>query len=122
CQSVWMTATATQPLEKMLVDALEAAPVPENETEAHTLLTSLPSVTQVARDLVAEASPLSPESVMSRHEGRSIVLLNTVGRAQTMFEGLRNRLAAKGKNVPLLLLHSRFFKEDRRKKEEQLKS
>jgi CRISPR-associated endonuclease/helicase Cas3 len=122
CQSVWMTATATQPLEKMLVDALEATLVPENETEANTLLNSLPSVTQVARALVAEASPLSPESVMSRHEGRSIVLLNTVGRAQSMFEGLRNRLAAKGKNVPLLLLHSRFFKEDRRKKEEQLKS
>jgi CRISPR-associated endonuclease/helicase Cas3 len=59
---------------------------------------------------------------MSRHEARSIVLLNTLGRAQTMFEGLRTSLAAKGINVPLLLLHSHFFKEDRRKKEEQLKS
>jgi CRISPR-associated endonuclease/helicase Cas3 len=47
CQSVWMTATATQPLEKMLVDALKAAAVPENEVEANTLLNSLPSVTQL---------------------------------------------------------------------------
>lgn len=120
CQSVWMTATATQPLEKMLIDALEAASVPESQSESDTLLNSLPSVTQVTRNLAVETEPLSPESVMSRHEGRSIVLLNTVGRAQTMFEGLRDSLAAKGLDIPILLLHSRFFKEDRGKKEDRL--
>lgn len=122
CQSVWMTATATQPLEQMIVAALKAKSVPENETETNALLSSLPSVTQVNRNLVAEANPLSAELVLNHHERRSIVLLNTVGRAQTMFDALRNSLAAKGMNLPLLLLHSRFFKEDRRRKEEQLQS
>jgi CRISPR-associated endonuclease/helicase Cas3 len=122
CQSVWMTATATQPLEKMLIDALGAFSVPESESESDTLLNSLPSVTQVTRNLAVETEPLSPESVMSLHDGRSIVLLNTVGRAQTMFEGLRAGLAAKGLDIPILLLHARFFKADRGKKEERLKS
>jgi CRISPR-associated endonuclease/helicase Cas3 len=121
-QSAWMTATATQPLEKMLLGALAASSIPENETEASALLNSLPSVTQVTRNLAVEPNLLSAESVLSRHEGRSIVLLNTVGRAQTMYEALRKGLAAGGMNIPLLLLHSRFFKEDRRRKEEQLKS
>jgi CRISPR-associated endonuclease/helicase Cas3 len=39
-----------------------------------------------------------------------------------MFEGLRDSLTAKGLDIPILLLHSRFFKEDRGKKEERLKS
>jgi CRISPR-associated endonuclease/helicase Cas3 len=47
CQSVWMTATATQPLEQVLAEALETTSVPTTEAEADALLDSLPSVTAV---------------------------------------------------------------------------
>ena len=47
CQSVWMTATATQPLAELVGDAMGAVPVPESEAEWKGLLNSLPSVTQV---------------------------------------------------------------------------
>lgn len=119
CQSVWMTATATQPLEEVLNDALKTVSIPENESKANALLKSLPSVTEVTRHIVLEHELLSAESVLRCHEGRSIVLLNTVGRAQEMFEQLRRK---KKPETCLMLLHSRFFKEDRKAKEEVLRS
>ncbi len=122
CQSVWMTATATRPLETVLRDALGATSVPATEAEMDRLLDSLPSVTTVTRHIAIETEPLSAESVLRCHEGRSIVLLNTVRRSQAMFEALQQRLGAQGSDVRLILLHSRFFKEDRRNKEEELRS
>jgi CRISPR-associated endonuclease/helicase Cas3 len=119
CQSVWMTATATHPLEEILRDALNAVSIPATESEAVALMKSLPSITEVTRHIVLEHDLLSAESVLRCHQGRSIVLLNTVGRAQEMFEQLRRK---KRPETCLMLLHSRFFKEDRRAKEEMLRS
>jgi len=118
CQSVWMTATATHPLEEILRDALNAVSIPSTESEAVALVKSLPSVTEVTRYIVSEHELLSAESVLRCHEGRSIVLLNTVGRAQEMFEQLCEKKKPK---TCLMLLHSRFFKKDRRAKEEVLR-
>ena len=53
--------------------------------------------------------------------GRSIALANTVGRAQTLFEELRAKLD-NGSDIRLILLHSRFFRNDRQSKEGLLKS
>jgi CRISPR-associated helicase Cas3 len=117
CQSVWMTATATRPLEQLLADALDAVAIPETETEADTLLRSLPTVTTVQREMRVKGEPLSAEAVIAAQRGRSIVLLNTVGRAQAMFEAPRDRLRSQGFDGPIILLHSRFFPEDRRIKE-----
>lgn len=122
CQSVWMTATATSPLVEIIVDALKATCVPENEAQTQALLTSLPSITRVTRNLLNHAEPLSAESVLDCHSERSIVLLNTVGRAQAMYAELQSVLEAQQRHIPLMLLHSRFFKDDRRDKEESLRS
>ncbi|HEU4684999.1 MAG TPA: CRISPR-associated helicase Cas3', partial [Nitrospira sp.] len=122
CQSVWMTATATEPLERTLQDALETTSIPPDDREMDHLLDSLPSVTEVARHVVVESRSLSAEAVLEDHQGRSLVLLNTVGRAQAMFGELRERLMAQKLDISLVLLHSRFFKEDRRAKEEKLHS
>jgi CRISPR-associated endonuclease/helicase Cas3 len=131
CQSVWMTATATPPLNELLVDAVDTVAVPGTATEVEALFRSLPSVTAVHREIRVEPGPLTAEAVIEAHHqrtswasaaqeiprgagGRSIVLVNTVGRAQAMFEALRGRLAASGAEIPLVLLHSRFFAMDRR--------
>jgi CRISPR-associated endonuclease/helicase Cas3 len=121
-QTVWMTATATQPLQQMLQDALETVPIPANDTEMRQLLASLPSVSRVTRRITLESEGMSADAILAHHEGRSLVLLNTVGRAQAMFEALRQAIEARKLGVPLLLLHSRFFKEDRRAKEARLRS
>ena len=121
CQSVWMTATATLPLECALKDALNAQRIPVDDTEEEELLNSLPALTTVTRNLVAEDHALTADDVVLRHSNRSMALLNTVGRAQAMFEALESRINKLNPKPELILLHSRFFKNDRRAKEERLK-
>lgn len=123
CQSVWMTATATKPLVDVLTDALGTISVPESNEEETDLVASLPSVTQVDRRIRLEQEPLSAGAVLRHHASRTIVLLNTVGRAQAMFAALKGALEERGrKDVSPILLHSRFFRQDRRAKEEHIAS
>ena len=58
----------------------------------------------------------------THHQHRSIVLLNTVGRSQEMFVALQQLLQAQNSSIEVMLLHSKFFKEDRRRKEERLRT
>lgn len=120
CQSVWMTATATSPLEDQLREALSATLIPSTPKEWAAMLAELPSVREVTRTLIMERNPLTPEAVLRHYAGRSIVLLNTVGRAQEMYTGLRNEVAARRLKIPVILLHSRFFKRDREEKERMI--
>src|SRR5579885_84367 len=120
CQSVWMTATATSPLEQILCKALDTACVPKTAEETEHMMASLPSVNSVTRTLAWEAKALGDDPVHSHHRQRAIVLANTVGRAQDLFEQLRARLANQP-DVNLVLLHSRFFKSDRQNKEHKLR-
>ncbi len=119
CQSVWMTATGTAPLEQLLRSALDAVSVPDGDTAMRTMLDSLPSVTSVRRSLVAETTPLTGDAVLNYHHRRSIAIVNTVGRAQALFDELRAKLADRT-DVKLILLHSRFFKNDRHRLEARL--
>jgi CRISPR-associated endonuclease/helicase Cas3 len=119
CQSVWMTATATAPLVELLRSTLDAVCVPDGDAAMRAMLNSLPSVTSVRRSLAAEPTPLTAETVLDRHELRSIAIVNTVGRAQSLFEELRTMLAGRT-DVQLIMLHSRFFKDDRHHLEERL--
>jgi CRISPR-associated endonuclease/helicase Cas3 len=121
CQSVWMTATATQPLVDLIGEATGAVPVPENEAEWNELLNSLPSVTEVTRSLAREKDQLTADIVLRCHQRRSIVLLNTVARSQDMFTALQQSWD-RNPAIEVMLLHSRFFKEDRRRKEEKLRA
>ena len=119
CQSVWMTATATVPLVELLRSELDAACVPDGNTEMRALLDSLPSVTSVQRSLLVEPTPLTADAVLTRHQRRSMAIVNTVGRAQSLFEELRAKLTGRT-DVHLIMLHSRFFKNDRYHLEERL--
>jgi CRISPR-associated endonuclease/helicase Cas3 len=119
CQSVWITATATAPLEQMLHSVLDAVPVPDGEDAMRQMIDSLPSVTSVRRTLVAEPQPLSAEAVVRNHQRRSIAIVNTVGRAQDLFLELQ-KLLTERPDVKPILLHSRFFKQDRTRLEARL--
>ncbi len=119
CQSVWMTATATVPLVELLRSTLDAVCVPDDNAAMRAMLDSLPSVTSVRRSLVAETTTLTADAVLNHHQHRSIAIVNTVGRAQSLFEELRTKLVSRT-DVQLIMLHSRFFKEDRHRLEEQL--
>ncbi|MEW6308727.1 MAG: CRISPR-associated helicase Cas3' [Bacillota bacterium] len=112
-QSVWMTATATAPLDGLLAAALDCALVSVSEAEQ----AQIPAIAAVQRELVVEDRPLTAEAVLSCHQGRSLVILNTVARAQAMAHALQ----ASSPDVATVVLHSRFFRQHRRAKEEELR-
>ncbi|MGQ9472360.1 MAG: CRISPR-associated helicase Cas3' [Candidatus Aminicenantales bacterium] len=63
---------------------------------------------------------LSPESVLTfyqRHPGRLIVICNTVLRAIELYLGLKEKIEPKP-----ILIHSRFFDEDRARLEERIEN
>jgi CRISPR-associated endonuclease/helicase Cas3 len=120
-QSVWMTATATTALETQIREALNARVVPHDEAARTALHQALPSVTTVRRQWRLADAPLTAEAVLAAHDRRSIVIVNTVARAQALFDALDTLRESTGCKFELMLLHSRFFKRDREAKERRLR-
>jgi len=65
--------------------------------------------------------PLEAAFILKQHEkGRTIVICNTVERSQKIFRDILNRKASECEDCHVILLHSRYFKKDRQKKERDL--
>ncbi|MEW6541543.1 MAG: CRISPR-associated helicase Cas3' [Bacillota bacterium] len=73
--------------------------------------------TPTRRKWIWSEDPLLAKTIISEHRQRSLVILNSVGRAQEIYRELV-RLKPKGTDV--CLLHSRFFSDDRLPKERQV--
>ena len=117
-----MTATLSQEMVQRLADFLGAVVVPGNEQELGCYR-SLPCQ-QHTRRYHWHDQPLTAEDVAMCHQGRnrSIVVCNTVERATSIYAGLQ-QLRQNGvlsAETKLILLHSRFLKEDRARKEAEL--
>jgi len=69
------------------------------------------------KDSIEEENTVQNTLELARQGKRVLVLANTVGKAQELFEALQ---AKAEKKVELYLLHSRFTPNDRRRKEEQV--
>lgn len=108
-QSLWMTATATSPLLAAVTSRLNAATVRLGESD----LAAVPSISRVVRHLAVEPAPITVESVLRHTDTRTIVLFNTVARAQRFFEDLDRDPRAPAQRI---LLHARFFQSHRRAK------
>lgn len=114
-QFVLMTATLSEGAVSWLAEKLGAVVEQLSPEE----VADLPTQKGKQREWRWESSSISAEAVIERHQhGRSIVLCNTTGRAQRMYLDLRDRL--KHQPTRVLLLHSRFFREDRIRIEDQL--
>lgn len=74
----------------------------------------LPSQAKKIRRFAWVNSPLTADAVLRNRGRRTLVVCNTVERAQKLFEELKN---AMGASPPIILLHSRFLPEDRAAKE-----
>jgi CRISPR-associated endonuclease/helicase Cas3 len=109
-RSVWMTATATSPL----IDELQKALQPDYVVLTPEEVQALPSVGTVLRVLLKEDGELSAEAVLRYPGARSLVVLNSVGRAQRLYEAVKQSQP----NFPVQLLHARFFQCDRERKQE----
>jgi len=111
---VLMTATFSQEMLGSLAERLKAEIVPGAEDE-RAEIQELPSQRKTRR-YHAVGEPLSAGAVLEHHTGRrTLVVCNTVARAQALYEGIRAR------HDNTRLLHSRFLKEDRREREQQVR-
>lgn len=69
-----------------------------------------------------QTGPMRAKMIVERHNGCSLVVCNTVLRAQQMFLDLQQELRQSGQSTELLLLHSRFTDEHRKDKQQRLQT
>lgn len=100
-----MTATLTGEIVQEWAKYLDADTVILAPEEAATI----PSQQKTRRIHTTDAE-LCPRAILERHKSRSVVVCNTVARAQALFEELRQLASPK---VDVRLLHSRFLREHR---------
>ncbi|MBP8972739.1 MAG: CRISPR-associated helicase Cas3' [Anaerolineae bacterium] len=114
---VLMTATFSRDMLAGLAKALEAEVVPGTDEEREQLQ-HLESQQKTRRYHVADG-PLTAQAVLEKHQGRSLVICNTVDRARALYEALQR---AKDPHTEVWLLHSRFLRKDRDQIEERLRA
>ncbi|NOG49633.1 MAG: CRISPR-associated helicase Cas3' [Chloroflexi bacterium] len=107
---VLMTATFSTSLVEELARELNCEIVPKTEEERQAIR-GIQSQQKTRRYYVAD-TPLNAERVLEKHRGRSIVICNQVERTQQLYRRLN---ALKSDHTRLILLHSQFLTEDRRR-------
>lgn len=114
---VWMTATQAEAARNRFLakDRLDAAPVQVSQSE----LANMPSQCGRKRKWFWSICPLSAQMVLEVHEGldperrRTLVVANTVSRAQRLYREIKNLAGAR---IPTHLIHSRFLPDHRKEK------
>jgi len=66
-------------------------------------------------------STLQAEDIIKSHKNRSIVICNTVDKCRSIFKDLNDNKYRLPENCKIICLHSQFFQNDRKHKEEKLK-
>lgn len=122
---VLMTATLSSAFLEVLARRLDAEVIRVGDAESREILAGR------TRTLYRSTTPMSAVDILDRHAqanargmGASLVVCNTVARAQDIYLRLREAISA---DLPipapqLMLLHSRFTPEDRRDKSAQLET
>ena len=111
-QFVLMTATLSADAVASICAELDAKQFSITDED----LKSIPVYKSRQRSYRWIPHPLSCDAIVRSHNGgRTIVLVNSVSRAQQIFDELRNHWKKDGPQV--FLLHSRFLSSDRREKE-----
>ncbi len=113
-QFMCMTATLSQPAQQQLAKMLKAKHVALTPDEVK----QLPSHRQKERRYYMHLTPLTGEAVVAAHKNRSIIICNSVGRAQEIFQEITHLLG--DSETQIFLLHNRFFAADRERIEAQL--
>lgn len=113
-----MTATFSSHMLDQLADLLKAKVVPIDGRQRHEML-NLPVERTKTRYYHWAGTALSAEAIIERHHHRSLVVCNSVARAQTIYGDLCKNPSLHDTEV--ILLHSRFLPEHRAFKERRIK-
>lgn len=113
-----MTATFSTRMLASLADWLDATIIPGNPEQREEML-RLPVESSKKRFYHWSGVPLSADSIIEKHNHRSMVVCNSVERAQQIYGELRNHPDLNDTEV--FLLHSRFLPDDRSAKEQRVR-
>ncbi|GHO77467.1 CRISPR-associated helicase/endonuclease Cas3 [Ktedonobacter sp. SOSP1-85] len=111
---VFMSATMSNPLVEQLAQMFGARVITVNEQELALL--------NRERERIFERclEPMSSEHILASHKRCSLVVCNTVQRAQETFLKLDEAIQQAGLDIELRLLHSRFTDDDRKNQGDEL--
>ena len=109
-RSVWMTATATAPLEAELLRSLNTVTEGPTAEEEETLYTG----SEIQRRLRKRSAPLNASDVLGCAARPTLVVVNQVKRAQALYKGVLDLGFPVDRTV---VLHARFFQSDRDRKQ-----
>jgi CRISPR-associated endonuclease/helicase Cas3 len=116
-QSPWpilvMTATMSTTLRRELCAMLDAKPVVVDERDVPFIRSQYRTV----KRLHVHDTPLDGKTLAGQLADRTLVICNTVKRAQAVYRDLKAALEARGDERNCLLLHSRFLPRHRAEKE-----
>lgn len=130
CRFCIMTATLSDKYINELKTTVNAEVVsikdfPEDEVKINSL--KIPKGKNAKKTLTVQQCTINAEIILKHHLNKTIIICNRVEKAQQLYnnimlsdlEGFQNLQGLDRPNI--ICLHSRFFDEDRKKKEEDLK-
>jgi CRISPR-associated endonuclease/helicase Cas3 len=124
CRFCIMTATLSEKYINELKSAINADVVtiddfPEDVVKINSL--KVPEGKDVKKTVTTNEGTINAETILKYHFRKTIVICNRVEKVQQLYNEIvsSNRSGLKKSNV--ICLHSRFFDEDRKKKEKDLK-
>lgn len=116
-----MTATFSRSMLDALAKDLKAEVVAVSAEEARRIENRIPAAQPRQRTWFTAAEPLSPQAILAEHRRRSLVLCNTVQRAQSLHQAIKEEIQNSQLPIQLLMLHSRYLSEDRSRIEADLR-
>ncbi|WP_157624903.1 CRISPR-associated helicase Cas3' [Sunxiuqinia dokdonensis] len=128
CRFCIMTATLSEEYINNLKEAVNAEVVSINDfPDDAAIVNSLkvPEGRKAKKTVVVKDETINAQTILKRHMKKTIVICNRVEKAQQLYNdlisltGFETLSGINHKNI--ICLHSRFFDEDRKKKEEDLK-
>jgi CRISPR-associated endonuclease/helicase Cas3 len=111
---VFMSATMSKELVKRLCTLLDARLITVDDDELELLNKGR------HRTFERAEQPMNAQHILQQHDRSSLVVCNTVQRAQETYLQLAQAIEQQGRTIKLRLLHSRFTDEDRKHQSEEL--
>lgn len=113
-----MTATFSSHMLQALRSFLHQAEIVTLSPDEITAIDTRGGRSSRQRCWTVADQPLQASAVLARHRSASLVICNTVSRARAVYRELK---AQAGQEIELLLLHSQFLPDDRRRIEQELR-
>ena len=109
-----MTATLSRELRKILAKELNAVHIEVTDED----LPQIKSQFQKKRKVITHSICLNANEIIEKHTNKTIVIVNQVDRAITLFKGIKK---CQPKDTEVFLLHSQLLSDERKSVEGKLK-